>query len=246
MWRACNSCLLTAAALITKRVQIDVKCLWCRIENEDAVHVLFTCSFARSVWLEAGFQSIIQVLPDDSVMAVFKRVFAVASKEQVVQVTLPCWNIWNRRNKWVWDKINMSAFRVQAAATSLLLDWRKENQVGVQNRPGMNINSRRWNRPGLSTVGLKLTSMLPGSSDQGNFLRARSKRTGSLLQPREAEVLSLKEAMSWVKEMGFQVRKCVFETDAKQLADACKGVQDESYFHTNGWIVNFLSTLNMC
>lgn len=49
MWRACNSCLPTAVALVTKRVQMDIKCPWCRTENEDAIHVLFTCSFARLV-----------------------------------------------------------------------------------------------------------------------------------------------------------------------------------------------------
>lgn len=30
--------------------------------------------------------------------------------------------------------------------------------------------------------------------------------------------------------MGF--RNCVFETDSKQLADACRNVQGASYFHT--------------
>lgn len=65
--------------------------------------------------------------------------------------------------------------------------------------------------------------------DQGNFLRARSMRIGSLLQPRETEALSLKEAMSWVKNLRF--RNCVFETDAKHVVDACKGVKGNSYFH---------------
>ncbi|XP_074352643.1 uncharacterized protein LOC141691787 [Apium graveolens] len=149
MWRACNSCLPTAVALVTKRVQIDVKCPQCRTGNKDAIHVLFTCSFARY--------------------------------------------------KWVWDKINMSAFGVHATM-SLLDDWRKCIGLGAVIR-----------------------------DDQGNFLRAKSIRIGSLMQPLEAEALSLKEAMSWVKNLAF--KKCVFETDGKQLMDACKGVQGNSYFY---------------
>lgn len=49
LWRACKLCLPTAVALVSKNVQIDVKCSWCRMYNEDAVHVLFLCSFAQSV-----------------------------------------------------------------------------------------------------------------------------------------------------------------------------------------------------
>ena len=67
-------------------------------------------------------------------------------------------------------------------------------------------------------------------SDQGDFVQACTRRFDSLLQPREAEAISLREALSLVKELGF--KNCVFETDAKQLDDACNGVHGESYFHT--------------
>lgn len=49
LWRVCRLCLPTATALASKHVHISAKCPWCRIYNEDAVHVLFPCSFARSV-----------------------------------------------------------------------------------------------------------------------------------------------------------------------------------------------------
>lgn len=51
-----------------------------------------------------------------------------------------------------------------------------------------------------------------------------------LLHPREVEALSLKEALSWVTELGFG--NCVFEMNVKPLADACKSVQGELYFYT--------------
>ena len=43
------------------------------------------------------------------------------------------------------------------------------------------------------------------------------------MQPRKAEAVSLKEALSWTKELG--VEKRVFEMDIKILANTCKGVQ---------------------
>lgn len=42
--------------------------------------------------------------------------------------------------------------------------------------------------------------------------------------------MSLKEALSWVKQMGYT--RCIFETDAKILVDACKEVKGKAYFHT--------------
>lgn len=103
------------------------------------------------------------------------------------------------------------------------------------------MRTRRWDRPTQGWVKINIDAARFEEvqciglgavvwDDQGSFLRARSKWVASLLQPREAEALSLKEAMAWIKELSF--RKCVFETDAKQLADACKDVPGESYFHT--------------
>lgn len=42
-----------------------------------------------------------------------------------MQMEMLCWSLWNRRNKWVWDKVNGSAFGVMAAARNLLRDWRE-------------------------------------------------------------------------------------------------------------------------
>lgn len=59
--------------------------------------------------------------------------------------------------------------------------------------------------------------------DHGNFLRAKCSTVDGRRQPREAEALSLKEALSWVKT--WRTSKCIFETDAKLLMDTIHGVR---------------------
>lgn len=60
------------------------------------------------------------------------------------------------------------------------------------------------------------------------FLRAQSKAIVQRTQPREAEALNLKEALSWTKQwIDF---KCVFELDAKGLLDTINGSDRQSYF----------------
>lgn len=51
-----------------------------------------------------------------------------------------------------------------------------------------------------------------------------------MYQPREVEALGLKEALSWVKDLGY--KRCIFETDAKAPAEACKHVHGRAYFHS--------------
>lgn len=67
--------------------------------------------------------------------------------------------------------------------------------------------------------------------ERGKFVRARSNVICGWRQPREAKALSLKEALSWMKQ--WRRSKVVFESDAKFLVDAVNGERGHSYFDTN-------------
>lgn len=54
--------------------------------------------------------------------------------------------------------------------------------------------------------------------DTGEFLGARTCNYRGLFTPREAEALSMKEAICWAIGKGF--KKCIFEADAKLVIDA--------------------------
>ncbi|XP_074342485.1 uncharacterized protein LOC141680056 [Apium graveolens] len=64
----------------------------------------------------------------------------------------------------------------------------------------------------------------------GGFIGARNHRVPVSMQHRETEAVSLKEALSWIKQTGYMY--CIFETDAKLIADACKELKGIAYFHT--------------
>ncbi|XP_074347622.1 uncharacterized protein LOC141686487 [Apium graveolens] len=66
--------------------------------------------------------------------------------------------------------------------------------------------------------------------DRGVFQRARSNQIGGLRKPREAEALSMREALSWVK--GRRASKYIFETDSKLLVDAFHAIEGRSMFDT--------------
>lgn len=128
LWRVCKGCLPTTQALAQKQVVVDARCPWCHADVETDVHVLFSCDFSRTVWFKAGLQHLVQVNLHDTAFLTIKNLFAAAVIEQCVHVGMLCWDIWNRRNKWLWDRANGSIFGVCAAAMDLLRDW-KEAQV---------------------------------------------------------------------------------------------------------------------
>lgn len=238
LWRVCSLCLPTASALVLKHVDMNILCPWCHSENETDMHVLFECDFARTVWSLAGMSSIVQQLITDSAGMVIRHVFNNCSREQCVQMGMVCWSLWNRRNQWVWNKVNGSAFGVKAAALNLLRDWR-EAQVTEMNvrKP---TGARQWEKPeaGWVKVNVDAATFRDKSvgwgavirDHNGAFLATICKKVEGAWRPREAEAMAIKEALSWIIKLQYQ--KCIVETDARTLVQACKRDPEESFFGT--------------
>lgn len=148
LWRVCKACLPTAVALVSKRVDISAICPWCHGGLESDTHVLFEFDFAKTVWQTTGIYSLLHVAADNKAFDVIRRFFDGCSREQCVLLGMVCWGIWNRRNKWVWDKANGSVFRVKSAALNLLQDWREAQVVGMQTGGVLsNAADRQWSKP---------------------------------------------------------------------------------------------------
>lgn len=229
----CKGYLPTNKALASKCVVVNAQCPWCHRGIEDDVHVLFSCDFARTVWLSAGLPIVNQMGVCDTAFEIIFKIFEQCTKEQQVKAAMLCWSIWFRRNKWVWEKANGSVFGVQTSANNLLKDW-KEAQLGGENEAG----ARLWSKPAEGWVKANIDAAVfsDGSigiggvirDSQGQFLGARSRRIRGAWQPREAEAIGLKEALSWVIDQGYS--HCIFETDSAPLAAACNGSPGNAYF----------------
>lgn len=132
-------------------------------------------------------------------------------------------------------------FGVQAAARNLLIDLRRDQQEKQRYKPIVQSSKRQWKPPPQDWVKINIdaaTSMETNSTGIGNvirneageFQRARNQKIIASLLFREAEAVSLKEALSWIKNLGF--KKCIFESDATVLVDACQGDRGRSYFYS--------------
>lgn len=103
-----------------KRVDISSICSWCVCSEEDVIHVLFECSFARTVWTNIGMQEVIREEQQRNVLYKMQQIFSKYGREKLAWIVMICWSLWNRRNKWVWDKNNVSTFGVQSMSSGML------------------------------------------------------------------------------------------------------------------------------
>ncbi|KAL8156219.1 hypothetical protein AgCh_001348 [Apium graveolens] len=239
IWRACSNVLPTTTALAVKKIDVIKSCSWCHRYNEDAVHVLFTCCFAKELWNLVGLQRMAPVVEGNTVLHILKQAFQGSTKEQCAQIGLLCWSLWIRRNTWVWDRKAMSSFGVNAMAMSLFQDWRKAQEKGneCQSRGQM----QQWCKPPPGWIKINIDASCRVDYDfigagcvvrneKGEFMRTRACQIGGRMQAKESEVRSLKEALLWVRQ--WRTTKCIFEMDAKSVVDAIHGGSGISIFHT--------------
>lgn len=240
LWRVSRDVLPTAAGLLIKKVDISPICTWCHSYPEDAAHVLFTCCFARELWESTGLANLV-LAGNESTAEVIKRVFTTETTDKCALVGLFCWGLWSRRNKWVWEKINMSVFGVRTMGLNMLAEWSRAQEIAEKSVDRTRSRSKSWCKPPEGWVKINVdAAFYPGSErigvgcvmrdDRGKFIRARMNTARGGTSAREAEAISMREALSWIKS--WRTTKCVFESDAKLLVDAFYGPKGKSCFDT--------------
>ncbi|KAL8126011.1 hypothetical protein AgCh_013344 [Apium graveolens] len=181
-------------------------------QDEDATHVLFDCSYARSVWTQMRLTDVSTAGYEGHITDIIQHFAEKCSRE----------------------------FGVQALVMNMLHEWKQKCAKGKRQGIGTDGSLKRWRRPqhGWVKVNTDAALFLEWDStgvgnvirdERGQFIRARNHKLQALYSPREAEALGLKEALLWVKELGY--KRCTFETDAKELVEACRSAQGNTYFH---------------
>ncbi|KAL0444507.1 UNVERIFIED_CONTAM: hypothetical protein Slati_2173400 [Sesamum latifolium] len=54
LWKVCNRALPTLSNLRSRGIRLDEGCSFRGLEEEDAMHILLRCPFARLVWAVSG------------------------------------------------------------------------------------------------------------------------------------------------------------------------------------------------
>lgn len=147
-------------ALASKQVQVNTRCPWCFMHNESDTHILFECDFAKTVWSTTAFHDHIRTTYTESCSVMLNRVFHTLNREQCAMFGMLCWSLWNRRNNWVWNRVNGFAFGVKSAAMSLLSEWRRARDLEHSEKHQMSVESSSWSKPPVGWITVNVDAAL--------------------------------------------------------------------------------------
>ncbi|KAL0417113.1 UNVERIFIED_CONTAM: putative mitochondrial protein [Sesamum latifolium] len=132
IWRACRDSLPTVANLAKRGIKVGGACPRCEWENEDVLHYLLRCQFARLVWaisdLSWAYISCNQSDPE----AWFRGMFHNLDGPAFARALLLCWFLWGSRNRLLFENSSSSASAIMEQVRS----WERALiQQQVNSRP---------------------------------------------------------------------------------------------------------------
>ena len=166
----------------------------------------------------------------ESLVEWFFQLIKTQNKEVIGKISVVLWAIWIQRNNQYWNGSHESTARTVYLALEFLFDWisiqesaKTVSQVipfPVQQHwqrplPGFvkcNIDAAIFREEGKSSWGIVVCD------SQGLFLHAATRVVHGVFHVRELETMGLREALSWIKQLGF--KRVIFETDSLQVVQA--------------------------
>ncbi|XP_030502362.2 uncharacterized protein LOC115717515 [Cannabis sativa] len=188
-------------------------------KDSNSQHFESTSCWIRSGWGSAPTQ-------DVSFVDWFTALVNRQKPEIIEEGVMMCWSIWKTRNDVVWNQKNCFAADVVCTARLILAQWkyaqsRKFDPLHVP--AGTFEGSERWSKPDANKLKINVDgavfvaenaygSGIVVRDDGGRLIEAVASYVTGGTQPKLAEIMRIKEALSWVKRKGIQ--DVVIESDS--------------------------------
>ncbi|CAH9135001.1 unnamed protein product, partial [Cuscuta epithymum] len=231
-WQTCAGHLPTADKLLKRRVACQSICPVCSQEEETLLHIFGSCHKALQVWSFSRWH--IPVSAGTSFNEWVEHVFRTRDVEQCSLFVMLLWSIWKARNVKVWEQKEVTVEGIVSEAKAFWEGWRRA-QEGVFRTSQQHGGVMSWKRPEEGRLKLNTdASVLPGNisglgwvvRDSGGFFVAGGVNTCHGCSPAVAEALSIREALSWLKQQGWD--NIDVESDSIQIISRIKSGSDDS------------------
>ncbi|KAM6584005.1 hypothetical protein CsatB_011007 [Cannabis sativa] len=201
------------------------------MQVETIFHVLLDCSFSRSCWTFSAAT----IPPVAGVETDFCNWFFAlldGGREDVVaEAAMVCWSIWKTRNEVLWQSKSRPALEVVKSAKHVLGQWKitKFESPNALLATGDISSTSSWRKPDVFTVKVNVDGAIFEAQQKFGFGCVARNSSGILLEAffasrwgcvsaEIAEVIGIKEALSWIKRKGWE--KVVVESDALVVVQA--------------------------
>lgn len=217
IWRAVNHCLPTKTQLQSKHVSVDNMCPVCNEEEESVEHALVKCRLTGRVW--QLYNQNITMEECREFPSWLKNRLTGQSKENKTKILTLCWSIWRARNDLVWNNRRWKEIKIIAKAWEYFSQWKvaQSRKIEPPIQPSFPGDSESlWVKPHYNEVKISTDAVifeeqgrsgigLIARNHEGHLLSARTKTFSEVMNPSLVEVMAIKEALSWAKDMRWNI-----------------------------------------
>ncbi|XP_019163512.1 PREDICTED: uncharacterized protein LOC109159858 [Ipomoea nil] len=228
LWRAICDILPTTTNLLIRRVDVSPYCAMCGISQENTMHALVMCDYARNIWEQSNLT--IPNIVTNIFHVWFEELQNVLDSDGMLYAASILYNIWRARNRAVWEACLPRPNSLLRAAVTAKDAWLQARPIRppaalpanavahaaetvhdaahvetalmagnvVPNLRRCRVDAGYLHDTGRATVGAVLFDA------NGEYLAAFNAPLPTCLTPLMAEALACKEALSWLKERGEQ------------------------------------------
>lgn len=239
-WRACLDALPTRLGLHKRMCSMEANCSLCGGREESAVHALFDCGLAQSVW---DVSDIDACLPEgcDNVRDWWAVRLPQLNEEQVNVFLTVCWSIWSARCKAVMEGDFRSPTSIWAYAMKMCGKVREMVEGSRRQQRVVAINHQvSWIAPEAGWVKINVDAGQVGEfvsglgavcrDDGGVVLGCLSIQSSVVWEPRIAEAKAALEGIKMAIRGGYS--PVILESDCLLLIQALRNpVVGSSDFH---------------
>ncbi|XP_057426156.1 uncharacterized protein LOC130719554 [Lotus japonicus] len=177
-WRACHDVLLVRAVLAHCGVELDPICPLCGEVEKTGCHALFLCREVAPIWFGSHLSMDFRQAPHGfTVLNWLHQIFNEKDDWVVDSVLTLMLAIWERRNKWCFEKRWLPYMVIQRALSLAMVELSSSSQsggAGVRARNIAGSATRGWKAPIAGRIKINVDVVVPAGSDMGFGYIARN------------------------------------------------------------------------
>ncbi|CAH9116902.1 unnamed protein product, partial [Cuscuta epithymum] len=209
-WQVFVGCLPTTNNLKSRMVDCNVSCGLCGGEDESLFHIFISCPEAKEAWRAVQWKWSTPM--ESSFSRQLQREFRSKRKEDLSRLIWGCWGIWCERNQRLWQGVYTEANFILQKTKIFVSGWEQAHQVSSKQRGRLLQEGPGWNCPKPGRLKLNVDAAVRVDrcglgwilrNENGDFVAGVSMPWQGKLSPLEAELIGIREALSWTFEQGW-------------------------------------------
>ncbi|XP_037495257.1 uncharacterized protein LOC119370680 [Jatropha curcas] len=228
--------------LRSRRVKVSSVCPLCNNVKESDIRCLISCTYAKDYWLlsDVGWWGLVTTIVDW-----FQLIMTRCSRELCCEAMVVAWEIWNARNNMVWNhKLTTTASLVIHQAMTFIRAWQAAQiMAGTNGVATQQHFVTKWESPPLQHLKINvdasfdINSKVAGAGwiveDSVGWCKGgKIMSLGFVSNALMAEVLSIREVLSWLKEKNFEGAMHIESDSLPAIQALQRTVVDCFYFGT--------------